>query len=60
MNGFTAKAGELSKRKVKLAIYAAILISSLLFVPASAVFAHSPLFPKENHDPSHAYQINDK
>lgn len=59
MNGFTAKAGELSKRKVKLAIYAAILVSSLLFVPASAVFAHSPLFPEENHDPSHAYQIHD-
>jgi hypothetical protein len=58
MNNFTAKSGELSKRKVKFVAFAAILITALLFVPVSAAFAHSPIFPEENHDPSHAYQIN--
>jgi hypothetical protein len=58
MINLTGNSGELMKRKAKFATFVTLLTLALLLVPASAVFAHSPLFPEENHDPSHAYQID--
>ena len=43
---------------MRFTILAAVLITALALVPVSAVYAHSPIFPEENHDPSHAYEIN--
>ena len=45
-------------RRIRLITYLAVLIVVLVIVPASPVFAHSPIFPEENHDPAHAYQIS--
>ena len=58
MINLTGNSVELMKRKAKFATFVTLFTLVLLLVPASAVFAHSPLFPEENHDPSHAYQIN--
>lgn len=43
---------------MRFTILVAVLITALALVPVSAVYAHSPIFPEENHDPSHAYEIN--
>jgi len=48
----------ITRRRMRLITYLAVLIVVLVIVPASSVFAHSPIFPEENHDPTHAYQIN--
>jgi hypothetical protein len=37
----------------------AILLAILALAPATAVLAHSPVFPEENHSPSTAYEISD-
>jgi hypothetical protein len=36
----------------------AILLAILVLAPATAVLAHSPVFPEENHSPSTAYEIS--
>ena len=36
-----------------------VLLVSLVLVPVTSVFAHSPVFPQENHGPSTAYEIDD-
>jgi len=48
-----------SIKRLKSIILAASLIFILLVMPFSSIFAHSPVFADENHDPSHAYQIDD-
>ena len=46
-------------RRVIYSITAILLIVALVLLPAITALAHSPLFPKGNHSPSTAYQIND-
>jgi hypothetical protein len=46
-------------KKLKFVISTILLVFILVLLPISTIFAHSPVFAKENHDPSHAYQIND-
>jgi hypothetical protein len=58
MINLIAKLKRLPISRMRFISYAAVLITALVLVPASAVFAHSPIFPEENHDPAHAYQIN--
>lgn len=53
------KADKLSVSRAGLIICSAILIAAIILVPASAVLAHSPIFPGENHSPSTAYEITD-
>ena len=36
-----------------------ILMAILVLAPATAVLAHSPVFPEENHSPLTAYEISD-
>jgi len=36
-----------------------VMLALLLFAPAAAAFAHSPLFPGENHGPESAYEVDD-
>ena len=36
-----------------------VLIALLVLVPAGTAYAHSPVFPKENHSPETAYHIDD-
>ena len=44
---------------MRLIPFFAILLTILVLVPATAVLAHSPVFPEENHSPSTAYEISD-
>jgi len=44
---------------MRFAIFTLVLLASLLLVPVTSVFAHSPVFPEENHGPSTAYEIDD-
>jgi hypothetical protein len=44
---------------MRFVLFAGILLATLVFAPVSAVFAHSPVFPEENHGPSTAYEIDD-
>jgi hypothetical protein len=48
-----------SIKRLKFIILATLLIFILLIMPFSSIFAHSPVFARGNHDPSHAYQIDD-
>ncbi len=59
MVDLTAGLKGLSMSRIRFIIVAAIFVSALVLVPASPASAHSPLFPKNNHDPTHAYQIDD-
>jgi hypothetical protein len=58
MDNLITSFGKLTKSRRTARVFSALMIVVLIFLPASAVFAHSPLFPGENHDPSNAYQIN--
>jgi hypothetical protein len=44
---------------MRLIPFFAILLTIMVLVPATAVLAHSPVFPEENHSPSTAYEISD-
>ena len=44
---------------MRVARITAALIAALVLIPATAALAHSPVFPKENHSASTAYEIND-
>ncbi|MFC1894137.1 hypothetical protein ACFLYR_09045 [Chloroflexota bacterium] len=44
---------------MRFIVVTSILLVTLVLAPATAVLAHSPVFPEENHDPSTAYEIND-
>jgi len=43
--------------KAKFIKFMPIFIALLVLVPAGAAFAHSPVFPGENHSPATAYNI---
>ncbi len=43
--------------RIRFIIFVAAVMIALVLIPASTVFAHSPIFPEGNHDPSRAYQI---
>jgi len=43
---------------MRLIPFFAILLTILVLVPATAILAHSPVFPEENHSPSTAYEIS--
>ena len=43
---------------MRLVIFAGILLATLVFVPVTAVLAHAPVFPDENHGSSTAYEID--
>jgi hypothetical protein len=57
MVNFAAKLKRPYLSRARLIILAVSTVLALALVPASTVFAHSPIFPEGNHDPSHAYQI---
>jgi len=40
-------------------LFTGVLLASLVLAPVTAVLAHSPVFPEENHGPSTAYEIDD-
>ena len=58
MNSIIVGYGRRSMLRPAIIMFALTLIAILVLAPASAAFAHSPIFPEDNHDPSHAYQIN--
>jgi len=44
---------------MRFVVFAGILLATLILVPVTAVLAHSPVFPEENHGPSTAYEVDD-
>lgn len=58
MENIIAESNKTSMSRMRLIIFATVMIAALVLVPASAAFAHSPIFPEDNHAPAHAYQIN--
>jgi hypothetical protein len=44
---------------MRFIVLTSILLVTLVLAPATAVLAHSPVFPEENHDPSTAYEVDD-
>jgi hypothetical protein len=44
---------------MRFAVFAFVLLASLVLVTVTTVLAHSPVFPEENHGPSTAYEIDD-
>ncbi|MFC1983234.1 hypothetical protein ACFLV5_05590, partial [Chloroflexota bacterium] len=44
---------------MRFIVFTSILLVTLVLAPATAVLAHSPVFPEENHDPSTAYEVDD-
>ena len=44
---------------MRFIVFTSILLVTLVLAPVTAVFAHSPVFPEENHGPSTAYEIGD-
>lgn len=58
MGSLIAISDQITRRRTRLITCLAVLILILVIVPASSAFAHSPIFPEENHDPAHAYQID--
>ena len=44
---------------MRLIVVTSILLVTLVIAPATAVLAHSPVFPERNQDPSTAYEIAD-
>jgi len=44
---------------MRFIVFTCILLVTLVIAPATAVLAHSPVFPEENHGPSTAYEIGD-
>ncbi len=44
---------------MRFAIFAIILLTTLVLAPLTAASAHSPVFPEENHSPPTAYEISD-
>ncbi|MFC1893691.1 hypothetical protein ACFLYR_06680 [Chloroflexota bacterium] len=44
---------------MRLIVFTIILLVTLVLAPATAVLAHSPVFPDENHGPSTAYEVDD-
>jgi len=44
---------------MRFIVFTSILLATLVLTPVTAVLAHSPVFPEENHDPSTAYEIGD-
>ena len=44
---------------MRFIVFSIILFVTLVLAPVTAIMAHSPVFPEENHDPSTAYEIND-
>jgi hypothetical protein len=45
--------------KMRFILYIIIVLAVLLFAPAAVAYAHSPLFPGENHGPESAYEVDD-
>jgi len=44
---------------MRFIVFTSILLVTLVLAPVTAVFAHSPVFPEENHGPSTAYEVVD-
>ncbi|MFC1933441.1 hypothetical protein ACFLXU_07500 [Chloroflexota bacterium] len=44
---------------MRFVVFTCILLATLVLTPVTAVLAHSPVFPEENHGPSTAYEIDD-
>ena len=44
---------------MRFIVFTNILLAALVLVPVTAVLAHSPVFPDENHGLSTAYEIDD-
>jgi hypothetical protein len=44
---------------MRFIVFTSILLVTLVLAPVTAVFAHSPVFPEENHEPSTAYEVVD-
>jgi hypothetical protein len=44
---------------MRFILFIFVLLASLVLVPVTSVFAHSPIFPEENHGLSTAYEIDD-
>jgi len=44
---------------MRFIVFTSTLLVTLVLAPVTAVFAHSPVFPEENHGPSTAYEIVD-
>jgi hypothetical protein len=44
---------------MRFVVLTGILLATLVLAPTTAVLAHSPVFPEENHGPSTAYEIDD-
>jgi hypothetical protein len=59
MNHYIAKSNRLRISRFVFVLFVTVLVLVSVIVPTSAVSAHSPLFPGENHSPGTAYQIND-
>ncbi|MFC2145398.1 hypothetical protein ACFLQQ_03620, partial [Actinomycetota bacterium] len=59
MTEFNTKINNYFLSKIKLILTTSLLILVLAIIPTSTIFAHSPVFTEENHDPSYAYQISD-
>jgi len=49
MDNIIAESNKTSMSRRRLIIFATVLIAALVLVPASAAFAHSPIFPEDNH-----------
>lgn len=43
--------------RFRFIVFIIVLILILILLPVSSIFAHSPVFPEENHDFEHAFQI---
>jgi hypothetical protein len=57
MHNLVTKLKRLHLSRKRFIIFVTAVIIALILIPASTVFAHSPIFPEGNHDPFHAYQI---
>jgi len=45
---------------MRFIVFSIILFVTLVLAPVTAIMAHSPVFPEENHHPSTAYEIDDQ
>jgi len=59
MDNLITKFDRLPISRTRLTIFIVVLIAASVLVPVATTWAHSPLFPEENHSLATAYQISD-
>jgi hypothetical protein len=57
MFNLTEKMQVAAIKYARIGISALVLSTAFLIIPSSSASAHSPIFPADNHDAAHAYEI---